>query len=97
MTAQIKSGGGGLDGIINAAGAVANATGTIVNSGQVLANNIATNAGNLSNNIRDAGSTNAAREARAEAQETLDKLTKNVMPVTAVSRKRNIWNKWKKR
>lgn len=76
MTAQIKSGGGGLDGIINAAGAVANATGTIVNSGQVLANNIATNAGNLSNNIRDAGSTNAAREARAEAQETLDKLTK---------------------
>lgn len=76
MTAQIKSGGGGLDGIINAAGAVANATGTIVNSGQVLANNIATNAGNLSNNIRDAGSTNAAREARAKAQETLDKLTK---------------------
>lgn len=76
MTAQIKSGGGGLDGIINAAGAVANATGTIVNSGQVLANNIATNAGNLSNNIRDAGSTNAARKARAEAQETLDKLTK---------------------
>lgn len=76
MTAQIKSGGGGLDGIINAAGAVANATGTIVNSGQVLANNIATNAGNLSNNIRDAGSTNAAREARAEDQETLDKLTK---------------------
>lgn len=76
MTAQIKSGGGGLDGIINAAGAVANATGTIVNSGQVLANNIATNAGNLSNNIRDAGSTNAARETRAEAQETLDKLTK---------------------
>ena len=55
---------------------MANATGTIVNSGQVLANNIATNAGNLSNNIRDAGSTNAAREARAEAQETLDKLTK---------------------
>lgn len=76
MTAQIKSGGGGLDGIINAAGAVANATGTIVNSGQVLANNIATNAGNLSNNIRDAGSTNAVREDRAEAQETLDKLTK---------------------
>lgn len=76
MTAQIKSGGGGLDGIINAAGAVANATGTIVNSGQVLANNIATNAGNLSNNIRDAGSTNTAREARAKAQETLDKLTK---------------------
>ena len=66
-------GGGGLDGIINAAGAVANATGTIVNSGQVLANNIATNAGNLSNNIRDAGSTNAAREARAEAQERFRK------------------------
>lgn len=76
MTAQIKSGGGGLDGIINAAGAVANATGTIVNSGQVLANNIATNAGNLSNNIRDAGSTNAAREARAEYQEQYDKLSK---------------------
>lgn len=76
MTAQIKSGGGGLDGIINAAGAVANATGTIVNSGQVLANNIATNAGNLSNNIRDAGSTNAAREARAEHQEQYDKLSK---------------------
>lgn len=76
MTAQIKSGGGGLDGIINAAGAVANATGTIVNSGQVLANNIATNAGNLSNNIRDAGSTNAVREARAEYQEQYDKLSK---------------------
>lgn len=76
MTAQIKSGGGGLDGIINAAGAVANATGTIVNSGQVLANNIATNAGNLSNNIRDAGSINAAREARAEYQEQYDKLSK---------------------
>ena len=76
MTAQIKSGGGGLDGIINAAGAVANATGTIVNSGQVLANNIATNAGNLSNNIRDAGSTNAAREDRAEYQEQYDKLSK---------------------
>lgn len=76
MTAQIKSGGGGLDGIINAAGAVANATGTIVNSGQVLANNIATNAGNLSNNIRDAGSTNAAREAWAEYQEQYDKLSK---------------------
>lgn len=76
MTAQIKSGGGGLDGIINAAGAVANATGTIVNSGQVLANNIATNAGNLSNNIRDAGSTNAARENRAKYQEQYDKLSK---------------------
>lgn len=76
MTAQIKSGGGGLDGIINAAGAVANATGTIVNSGQVLANNIATNAGNLSNNIRDAGSTNVARENRAKYQEQYDKLSK---------------------
>ena len=76
MTAQIKSGGGGLDGIINAAGAVANATGTIVNSGQVLANNIATNAGNLSNNIRDAGLTNAARKNRAEYQKQYDKLSK---------------------
>lgn len=76
MTAQIKSGGGGLDGIINAAGAVANATGTIVNSGQVLANNIATNAGNLSQNLKDAGSTNAAREKVAEIEEKQTALNK---------------------
>lgn len=76
MTAQIKSGGGGLDGIINAAGAVANATGTIVNSGQVLANNIATNAGNLSQNLKDAGSTNAAREKVAKIEEKQTALNK---------------------
>lgn len=76
MKAQIKAGGGGLDGIINAAGAVANATGSIVSSGQTLANNIATNAGELSSNIKDAGSTNAAREAVAKVQEKTDALQK---------------------
>ncbi len=74
MSAQIKSGGGGLDGIINAAGAVANATGTIVNSGQTLANNIATNAGELSSNIRDARSTNSERESRKQLEEDTKKL-----------------------
>lgn len=76
MKAQIKAGGGGLDGIINAAGAVANATGSIVNSGQLLANNIATNAGELSSNLKDAGSTNAAREKIAEIQAKTDTLQK---------------------
>ena len=76
MKAQIKAGGGGLDGIINAAGAVANATGTIANSGKTLANNLATNAGELSSNIKDAGSTNAAREKIAEIQSKTDTLQK---------------------
>ena len=76
MKARIKSGGGGLGGIINAVGAVTSATGSIVDSSKLLANNIATNAGNLSNNIRDAGSTNAARKARAELVEERDRLAK---------------------
>jgi len=76
MASAIKNGGGGLDGIINGVTAVAGAAGNIVNSGQLLANNIANNASNLSNNIRDAGSTNQGREARAKHQAQLDALSK---------------------
>ena len=76
MKSAIKNGGGGLDGIINGVTAVAGAAGNIVNSGQLLANNIASNASNLTNNIRDAGSTNQSREARAKHQAQMDALSK---------------------
>ena len=76
MKSQIQSGGGGLDGILNAANAVASATGSIVSSGQTLANNIASNTGELSANLKDAGSTNAARDKIAEIQTKTDALEK---------------------
>ena len=74
MKSQIQSGGGGLDGIINAANAVASATGSIVSSGQTLASNIASNTGELSNNLRDTASTNSERNARQKLEENTQKL-----------------------
>lgn len=76
MKAAIKTGGGGLDGIINGVNAVANAGAGIANSGKLLANNLATNSSTLSNSIKDAGSTNAAREKIAEIEGKSDALTK---------------------
>ena len=76
MKAAIKTGGGGLDGIINGVNAVANAGAGIANSGKLLANNLAANSSTLSNSLKDAASTNAAREKRAEIQSKSDALTK---------------------
>lgn len=76
MKSQIASSGGGLDGIISAAGAIANTAGNVAYSTQNLANNLATNAGELSSNIQDAGSTNAARESRAQLEADTKELEK---------------------
>lgn len=74
MTAQIKAGGGGLDGIINAAGAVANATGTIVSSGQTLANNVASNVGTISTSLNNITQTTEQLEQIQTLQQKKDAL-----------------------
>ncbi len=76
MKSQIAASGGGLDGIINAAGAIANTAGNVAYSTQNLANNLATNTGKLSSNIQDAGLTNAEREARAQLEQDTKELEK---------------------
>ncbi len=76
MKSQIAASGGGLDGIINAAGAIANTAGNVAYSTQNLANNLATDAGALSSSIQDAGLTNAERKARAQLEQDTKELEK---------------------